>query len=244
MDTRTQQELDIALLKAAKKGSFELVKQLIEQKANVNTLNSREETPLLIAAHYGHDRVVARLLKLGADVNACDRNQKTALMISSALRNTEIVSWLIAYGAALDMQDNNGNTALMLATQKKHSQVMMRLLEADADTSIVNKQGKTVFDLVANDLARFILASHLENKTRVTHTLSEITAILDTPLSDAETSEKSVVADKKCSNSCDSEELVAAAQRLFQPQPTHNHAPTSLTTTQLNDNLIKKPHKY
>ena len=52
---------------ACKLGYLDMVQLLLKSKANINSLSTEDESPLIIAAQFGHWEVVEFLLKHGAD---------------------------------------------------------------------------------------------------------------------------------------------------------------------------------
>jgi ankyrin repeat protein len=52
------------------RNSIDVARKLIEEKANINQVDSRKMTPLMHAAHNGNAEAVSLLLKNNADV--CD----------------------------------------------------------------------------------------------------------------------------------------------------------------------------
>lgn len=67
-----------ALMLAAKWGQKDLLKYLIEQKADVDKGNSHQVTALMLAATTGRERLVARLLRARANVHLKDDHSQTA----------------------------------------------------------------------------------------------------------------------------------------------------------------------
>ena len=72
-------DINDELIRSAKDGDIEKVKQLIVQGADVNAKDVSGKTALLWAAWYGHTEVVKLLIQAGADVNAKDDEGRTAL---------------------------------------------------------------------------------------------------------------------------------------------------------------------
>ncbi len=66
------------LMRAAFRGHADVVKALIEAKADVNARDVQNETALMMAAEMGHADVVKLLLAAKAEVNVKDESGKTA----------------------------------------------------------------------------------------------------------------------------------------------------------------------
>ena len=67
-----KEEMD-STSQAAEKGHVDVAKELIQNGADVNAVNSNKETALHFAAHKGHVEVAKVLIQNGADVNAVQK---------------------------------------------------------------------------------------------------------------------------------------------------------------------------
>ena len=72
-------EADRALIKAAKEGNIEAVKQHLAAGTDVNAKNKYGSTPLHNAAGGGHKEIAELLIAKGGDVNAKDVDGETPL---------------------------------------------------------------------------------------------------------------------------------------------------------------------
>lgn len=87
-----------ALMRAAENGNLEIVKYLIEHRANVNLHNWARETALMFAARNGHLDVVKYLIEVGkADKDVVSQFGRTAL--AEAQKYNDIVTYLKQQGA-------------------------------------------------------------------------------------------------------------------------------------------------
>jgi len=60
---------DNALIRAAKRGYFDVIEELLYRKVNINSINSFNRTALMESTKNGHLRVVKKLLlKKGAKI--------------------------------------------------------------------------------------------------------------------------------------------------------------------------------
>lgn len=151
------------LMWAAKFGSSENVKVLLEAGAEINMtnnigmtalmlaarqgnvenvrvlvgagaeVNTKDYTPLMLAARQGYVEVVKVLLEVGAEVNATNKNGTTALMRAAGEGNVEVVRVLLRAGAEVNIADTSGETALGLAMHDYHTDVVNLLLGVGAD---------------------------------------------------------------------------------------------------------------
>lgn len=85
------------IIQAASSGSYDAVKRLIDNGANVNIRKSKIEkvTALMIAAQKGYGYIVQLLLQEGADVNAKSEKGDTALSLAKKANHTNIVELLV-----------------------------------------------------------------------------------------------------------------------------------------------------
>ncbi len=77
-----------ALHKAARSGSEEVVRLLLDAGAFVDAEDNQCYTPLLLAEKHGHRAVVAQLLAANADVRCCSRSGDSVLW--SALEGADV----------------------------------------------------------------------------------------------------------------------------------------------------------
>jgi ankyrin repeat protein len=129
-----------ALMKA---DSAEMAKYLLRRKADVNAVNSYNETALMLKATDAE--IVKALLDAKADVNATSRFGVTALMY--AMDNdddADPVKLLLKAGADVNVSDIDGRTALMLAAFEGEMEIIRLLVESGANVNARDAKGKTV----------------------------------------------------------------------------------------------------
>ncbi|KAJ5539898.1 hypothetical protein N7513_008230 [Penicillium frequentans] len=138
-----------------------LVKQLLENGANINAEGYQNPTALYAAAEKGHKEIVELLLRNNADVNArsCPDTPpafydsalfpnsasatsqnflpvgKTALYIASSQGHEEIVQLLLDNGADVTMGRGKNEYPIHAASQGRHIGVVKLLLKNGADAS-------------------------------------------------------------------------------------------------------------
>ena len=172
-DENDQNELDRALLNAARGGKLESVKTLIDAGADPNadfTNQIDEESTagmtaifhggagsvLIGAAYSGNPDVVREILRYHPDLEARDRSGKTALIAASEDEGdapdearAECVRLLAEAGANVNAKDNDGNTALH---ETFITPVEEELLKLGADVNARNNDGETpLFTTVDHD---------------------------------------------------------------------------------------------
>ena len=163
-----------ALMDAARSGSLETVKVLVEAGARVDQRpqyndGTQGRTALLEAARNGQAGVVEYLAGIGADVNTkystemgSQENEYSALMLASVRGDVDTVNVLLQAGAKVNAKDSHDRTALIMASQEGHADVVEVLLGAGADANMKSKAGMTALLATAKygsgpDVARVLI---------------------------------------------------------------------------------------
>lgn len=106
---------------AALQGKTEIVKELINAKANVNVKAFDGTTPLHKAFVYSRNiEIIEALIKAGANVNVKDQNDQTPLHIAAQSKFFDGITLLLKSGAELNATDNAGNTPCDIAVLSGH----------------------------------------------------------------------------------------------------------------------------
>jgi len=143
---RTMENVNDYVIPAARLGEAAIIRELIEQGADVNVRNELGHTPLIIACYHGHYEIARLLLATGSDVNASDNGGNTALMGVSFKGYADLTELLIHHGADLNAQHGNGGSALMFAVMFGRNAVAKLLLENGADHTLRDIRGLTAAD--------------------------------------------------------------------------------------------------
>ena len=104
-----------ALNEASRWGNKEIVRILLEAKADVNSGRRGGATPLMSAAIGGQCEVAKKLIEAGANINAQNNTGDTALFHAAEFGYLEVVKLLLENGAELTLRNNKGETALQAA---------------------------------------------------------------------------------------------------------------------------------
>lgn len=112
-----------ALHYAAKGGSAQIVKRLLELRAWTEALDVWDETPLHIAARAGHVEVCQALLAAGARVDALNAEDNTPLVVAGRAEKKAVCSVLIGCGAGVAGLDEEKVPSLVaeLLHQQEHA---------------------------------------------------------------------------------------------------------------------------
>jgi hypothetical protein len=89
-------------------------------------------TPMHYAAFNGHPQIIAKLLASGGDANLRAPNGWTALMLAARNGNLEAVRILVGAGADLNVADPEFGTALEIARKGNHADIAVFLEKAGA----------------------------------------------------------------------------------------------------------------
>lgn len=106
-----------------------VIRLLVENKANINSVDSRGRTPLILAAISGYVGSVEELLHASAKVDVRDADGCTALARAVLNRRPRTVALLIANGANVHIQDNKGRTPREMAKETKENTQILQMLE-------------------------------------------------------------------------------------------------------------------
>ncbi|CEG56117.1 ankyrin repeat domain-containing protein [Legionella fallonii] len=144
-----------ALLCAARVGSIEAARTLLEWGASLNGEMDREKnTALHYAARMGHGLLAGFLLENKANVNALDYRNNTALHIAARNGHAQIVDSLLSLDADITLKNMYGENALDLAVQGRHQRVIDKLLlkavllSPEEQKSLLSRINNGVYDNV------------------------------------------------------------------------------------------------
>ncbi|CAH1277158.1 FEM1B [Branchiostoma lanceolatum] len=134
---------------AAGRGHFEVVKDLISHRANVNHRTLTNSTPLRAACFDGRLDIVRYLIENKADIHIANKYENTCLMIACYKGHIDVVSYLLEVGANPNSKAHCGATALHFAGECGHLEIVKELIMKGA-TPQVNDHGMTPLMLAAD----------------------------------------------------------------------------------------------
>uniref|UniRef100_A0A8C5GAY1 KAP NTPase domain-containing protein n=1 Tax=Gouania willdenowi TaxID=441366 RepID=A0A8C5GAY1_GOUWI len=137
-----------ALISAAKEGHIEVVRELLENNANLEHRDMGGWTAVMWAAYKGRTDVAQLLLESGANPNITGQYSVYPIIWASGRGHAEIVHLLLQHGAKVNCSDKYGTTPLIWAARKGHYDSVMHLLANGAD---VDQEG-------ANSMTALIVA--------------------------------------------------------------------------------------
>ncbi len=152
------------LLAAAQKGTADRLKLLLSAGANVNTTNTKNQTPLYLAAEHGHrDCLQLLLTKPEIDLNRVDNlTGSTALCRAAYHAHCDCLKALIVRpGIDINHADNTGATPLHLATARAALDCVRALLSKPGiNINQADNKGKTPLSLAkTEDVKRLLRAA-------------------------------------------------------------------------------------
>ena len=132
-----------ALIAAAGKGNMEMLKLLIQNKADPNLSDKDNITAVMEAAIGGHFEVLTYLSSIGADIDIPAASGVSPLWLASGGGHVEIVRFLLDKGADVNNKRQDSITALMAASSNGHAEAVEILLQRGADVNALDKDGQT-----------------------------------------------------------------------------------------------------
>ena len=94
-----QEQLNDALIEAAKQGSLADIQSLLDRHANIDTRDYSDDAPLHHASMKGHHQCIELLLDRHADINALGSYNNTPLHCASVIGNRRCIELLLDNGA-------------------------------------------------------------------------------------------------------------------------------------------------
>ena len=137
--------LDGPLIRAARRGQVDRVRDLLARGASVRARDERGRTALVAAAYENNVRVAALLVEAGADVNRKDDTVQSAYLIATSEvgDDTRLLDLTLAAGGDVRSLDSFHGTGLIRAADRGFPRVVRRLLETDIRVDHVNELGWT-----------------------------------------------------------------------------------------------------
>jgi len=133
---------------ATLEGHYEVVKLLVDAKADLNKADDNGEVALHYATMYHRTSIVRLLLEAGADTNAADVQGSTSLHCSTMYDDT--VDLLLEAKADPNMRDNFGSTPLHKSAGRGKVLSVGKLLAAGAELDAKDGHGNSALHLAAS----------------------------------------------------------------------------------------------
>ena len=130
------------LMYAAMRGHLEVVKLLIENKADFEYKDAHKENALYKACEFGRLEIVKFLIEIGANIHCeCTSHNITPLSCASRSGHPKVVEFLLQNGADVNCLEYHMVTPLYRASENGHVETSELLIKNGAD---VNFQGTKI----------------------------------------------------------------------------------------------------
>jgi len=120
---------------AARAGKAEVVRQLLEDGADVHERTPDGRTPLIVGAFGGSVDVLRLLLAHGAEINGRDDVGNTPLIVAARNAWAASVRFLLDAGADPDLRNGAGETAFSIASHRRFTRIFEMLCGSDSALS-------------------------------------------------------------------------------------------------------------
>ena len=138
-----RQDLDPAMLLAARKAVPDVCERLLRRGADPSCHNERNATPLHLAASAGNVAVMEVLVEWGASPFALDVERKAPIHYAAACGNRQAIQSLLRVSAQLDGIDANLRSPLFIACAASRFDAAELLIDQLADFRRPDVTGKT-----------------------------------------------------------------------------------------------------
>lgn len=118
------------LMKAAQKGTPDMISEIIKSGTDINTNGYQGITPLMNAIENDNNAAAWLFIQSGADINAADFYGITPLMRAVGKGNTDIVRELIKKGADVNAETKNGTKVHKFIGEKEREAIEVLLRDA------------------------------------------------------------------------------------------------------------------
>jgi ankyrin repeat protein len=132
---------DARLLDAVVKGDRNAVRELLRDRADVNSTQADGSTALMLAAERGDVDVATLLVRAGARVNAKNEYGATALSVASAGGNSALIALLLEAHADPNAALLSGETPLMTAVDNGSTNAARLLIDRGAEVNAHEAKG-------------------------------------------------------------------------------------------------------
>ncbi|MBA3955032.1 ankyrin repeat domain-containing protein, partial [Candidatus Dependentiae bacterium] len=131
-------------LAAQRDTSLDIIKQLLNSKAHIATIDNDGVNPLFYASAYGHTDTVRLLIDAGANVDAQEpKGNFSPLHVAAQNGHITIVELLLSKGARTEVQTNAKETPLHSAAANDHKSIVELLVAKGATIDVQNKDNCT-----------------------------------------------------------------------------------------------------
>lgn len=124
------------------RGHTQIIRLLLERKANIRSLNKYHKTPLELAALRG-DKEIVQLFITQCECFKTYCKEESIMVYAAGNGWKIIIEQLIRMGICLESRDSEGNTALIAAAREGQDEMVRMLLDKGADIDAMDNEGNT-----------------------------------------------------------------------------------------------------
>jgi len=128
----------------ASEGNNRALKTLLDQGIDIESRDSKGNTPLIVATMKNRIRTVKFLLSRGADINAVNKKGLSPIHIAIYKNKPSMVFELMERGANLSAQDANGHSPLHIAVHKGYLSLVHTILESGITIDFNDDKGNSL----------------------------------------------------------------------------------------------------
>lgn len=139
-----QAEINEQMIKAARGGYTDEVKEFIKQGANINYQDENHNTALFLAINQKLKELTDYLITGDIDVNLKNKAGMTALLYAAKIGNAPLYEKLISRGADAKVADNEGRSVIIYAVMSANIEMVKALAEKGADLKAKDNKGDTL----------------------------------------------------------------------------------------------------
>ncbi|CAF0763759.1 unnamed protein product [Rotaria sordida] len=149
---------------ACAQGLTDVVAELVQRHAYVNTVDKNGDPVLFSAVKGGKEDCVAILLDNHADINAIGAENKTAIWWAVECGRLDVVKYLLHYNPDVEVSGGpDDDTPLLLATKRKRVGIVYELIKYGARLSSVDRFGDNSLHIALRNRSRDIADILLSN---------------------------------------------------------------------------------
>ena len=134
------------LCMASISGNFDIVKLLLDNKAEINKLcHNNNINALMAAALTGNIELSELLILKGADINTQDIQGNTALILAISKNYNNLAELLLQFNAKIDLINNAGETAISIAASNlnlRGTKLLLASTKLEEKLKLINLKNK------------------------------------------------------------------------------------------------------
>ncbi|CAD8065274.1 unnamed protein product [Paramecium sonneborni] len=124
-------------------GNSKLVGLLLYHEAQIDSLNSKLQTPLMIACSLGVEEITQQLITAGADINSQDINKNTCLHLATINQRQKIIDLLLnKQSLNLNLKNKENKIAMEYSSNQ---QIFLQAMQKQNNNSIKIYDARTDF---------------------------------------------------------------------------------------------------